>query len=395
MSGLAMVLTLPSNVYFLIGCAIAFLVRFDVAPEIKTSYFKDKAKSIIPWAILFSLILIYFFLNLSDLQRGVKIYKEYARLLEELGNLALTPARIIGIFENLISPWGLWAYLLFFIGWGTLKGDRVLQLFFLLIVPIGFAWSAELLGPPRSYIYWLPIILVLVANGIRTLSRVLNVWFTLPHMKKVTAILFAVGLLWPAVVHLIDYYPSRLGKTQASINDAKRMSEYIKRETTPHQMVVFPFDDRVLRFFVEKQVAKKSTQIFIEEKLDGLLFIGHKDIAPKNIPLVGLVKTSPLSDHSFVLVQEIGDLRVYKLDVKAAPLFTTGSATDVQSRFDSGKHSRLEVTTRPSPWTRDRQMLVIQKKGETDFLFKSHQSKLVESGGEAGYLLSVFGRKLD
>ena len=40
-------------------------------------------------------------------------------------------------------------------------------------------------------------------------------------------------------------------------------------------------------------------------------------------------------------------------------------------------------------------MLVIQKNGETDFLFKSHQSKLVESEGEAGYLLSVFGRKLD
>jgi hypothetical protein len=332
---------------------------------------------------------------LSDLQRGVKIYKEYARLLEELGNLALTPVRIIGIFENLISPWGLWAYLLFFIGWGTLKRDRVLQLFFLLIVPIGFAWSAELLGPPRSYTYWLPIILVLMANGIRTLSRVLNVWFTWPHMKKVTAILFAVGLLWPAVVHLIDYYPSRLGKINASINDAKRMSEYITRETTPHQMVVFPFDDRVLRFFIEKQVAKKSTQIFIEGKLDGLLFIGHKDIAPKNIPLIGLVKSSPLSENSFVLVREIGDLRIYKLDVQVVPLFTTGSASDVQARFDLGKYPGLGVSTIPSPWTRDRRMLVIQKKDETDFLFKSHQSKLVESKGEAGYLLSVFGRKLN
>ena len=33
----------------------------------------------------------------------------------------------------------------------------------------------------------------------------------------------------------------------------------------------------------------------MEENLDGLLFIGHKDIAPKNLPLVGLVKVSPLS----------------------------------------------------------------------------------------------------
>ena len=31
----------------------------------------------------------------------------------------------------------------------------------------------------------------------------------------------------------------------------------------------------------------------------------------------------------------------------------------------------------PSPWTGGRQMLVIQKKDETDFLFKSNQSKLV------------------
>jgi len=301
----------------------------------------------------------------------------------------------MGVFENLISPWGLWAYLLFFIGWGGLKGERVLQLFFILIVPIGFAWSAELLGPPRSYIYLLPLVLILMANGTLILSRVLSGWFTWPHIKEFTVALVAVGFLWSSITNLKDYYPSRLGNTYASINEAKQVSEYITRETTPHQMVVFSFDDRVLRFFVEEQVAKKMTQIFIEEDLDGLIFIGHKDIAPKNIPLIGLVKTSSLSDHSFVLVQEIGDLRVYKLDVQAVPLFTTGSAPDVQSRFDLEKYSRLEVTTMPSPWTGDRQMLVIEKKDGTDFLFKSHQSKLVESEGKTGYFLSVFGRKLD
>jgi len=396
LSGLAMVLTLPSNVYFLIGCAMAFLVRFHaVTKQNKSSYLKDKAKSFVPWAILFSLVLIYFLLNFSDLQRGVKIFRDYARLLEGLENLAITPDRIVEIFAHLISPWGLWAYLLFFIGWGGLKGERALQLFFMLIVPIGFAWPAELLGPPRAYVYWLPLVLILMANGTLILSRVLSGWFTWSHMKEFAVVLVAVGFLWSPIKNLKDYYPSRLGNTYASINEAKQVSEYLTRETTPRQMVVFPFDDRVLRLFIEEQVAKKMTQIFIEEDLDGLIFIGHKDIAPKNIPLIGLVKTSSLSDHSFVLVQEIGDLRVYKLDVQAVPLFTTGSAPDVQSRFDLEKYSRLEVTTMPSPWIGDRQMLVIEKKDEIDFLFKSHQSKLVLNEGKAGYLLSVFGRKFD
>ena len=396
LSGLAMVLTLPSNVYFLIGCAMAFWVRFHaVTKQNKSSYLKDKAKSFVPWAILFSLVLIYFLLNFSDLQRGVKIFRDYARLLEGLENLAVTPDRIVEIFAHLISPWSIWAYLLFFIGWGALKGERALQLFFMLIVPLGFAWPAELLGPPRAYVYWLPLVLILMANGILILSRVLSGWFTWSHMKEFTVVLVAVGFLWSPIKNLKDYYPSRLGNTYASINEAKQVSEYLTRETTPRQMVVFPFDDRVLRLFIEEQVAKKMTQIFIEEDLDGLIFIGHKDIAPKNIPLIGLVKTSSLSDHSFVLVQEIGDLRVYKLDVQAVPLFTTGSAPDVQSRFDLGKYSRLEVTTMPSPWIGDRQMLVIEKKDETDFLFKSHQSKVVLNEGKAGYLLSVFGRKFD
>jgi len=396
LSGLAMVLTLPSNVYFLIGCAMAFWVRFHaVTKQNKSSYLKDKAKSFVPWAILFSLVLIYFLLNFSDLQRGVKIFRDYARLLEGLENLAVTPDRIVEIFAHLISPWSIWAYLLFFIGWGALKGERALQLFFMLIVPLGFAWPAELVGPPRAYVYWLPLVLILMANGILILSRVLSGWFTWSHMKEFTVVLVAVGFLWSPIKNLKDYYPSRLGNTYASINEAKQVSEYLTRETTPRQMVVFPFDDRVLRLFIEEQVAKKMTQIFIEEDLDGLIFIGHKDIAPKNIPLIGLVKTSSLSDHSFVLVQEIGDLRVYKLDVQAVPLFTTGSAPDVQSRFDLGKYSRLEVTTMPSPWIGDRQMLVIEKKDETDFLFKSHQSKVVLNEGKAGYLLSVFGRKFD
>jgi hypothetical protein len=160
-------------------------------------------------------------------------------------------------------------------------------------------------------------------------------------------------------------------------------------------MVVFPFDDRVLRFFIEKQVAKKMTRIFAEESLDGLIFIGHKDIAPQNIPLLGLVKSSPLSNDSFALLREIGDLRVYKLDIQAVPLFATGGAPDVRLRFGSGEDSRLKIKTMPSPWAGNRRMLVIHKKDETDLLFKAPQSKLLESEGQAGYLLSVFGRKLD
>ena len=396
LSGLAMVLTLPSNVYFLLGCAVAFVFRLSViTKQNKTSFFKEQAKSLVPWAVLFSLVLVYFLFNWSDLQRGVKIYKEYARMMEGLDSLAFTSARIIELFKNLISPWGIWAYLLFFVGWGALKGDRILQLFFILTIPIGFALSAELLGPPRSYVYWLPVVLVLMANGIVTLSRALNGWLPWPRMKEFVVALVVVGILWPAIKNLIDYYPSRLGQTFASINEAKRMSEYIKRETTPSQMVVFPFADNVLRFFIEQQVAKKMTQIFIEENLSGLLFVGHKDIAPKNIPLIGIVRSSSLSDDSFVLVQKIGDLRVYKLDVQAVPLFTTGSASDVQSRFDSGINPMLEITTMPSPWAGDRKMLVITKNGEADFILKSNESKLLKNKGKVGYVLSVFGRKFD
>jgi hypothetical protein len=179
------------------------------------------------------------------------------------------------------------------------------------------------------------------------------------------------------------------------MNDAKRVSKYIDKETSSQELVVFPFDDRVLRFFIEKQVAKKMTQIFIKENLDGLLFIGHKDLSPKNIPLVGLIKSSPLSDNSFALVREIGDLRVYKLEVKEVPLFSPGDASDVKSRFDLGNDSRLKLTTIPSPWTKNRQTLVIQKKEKEDLLFRSHQSKLLENEGEKGYILSVFGRKIE
>ena len=396
LSGFAIALTQPNNVYFLLGCAAAFFVRFyGVTKENPLSYLREKAKIFVPWLILFSLVFIYFLLNFSDLQRGVEIYKEYARLFLGLENLAFTPTRIMGVFANLISPWGIWAYLLFFIGWWNLKGARALQIFFMLVIPIGFAWSAELLGPPRSYVYLMPLILILMANGIFTLSRFLSDWFTWSHTKELAVILVAVGILWPSITNLLGYYPSRFGEPFSSMNDAKRVSKYIDKETSSQELVVFPFDDRVLRFFIEKQVARKMTQIFIKENLDGLLFIGHKDISPKNIPLVGLTKFSPLSDHSFALVREIGDLRVYKLEVKEVPLFSTGDASDVKSRFDSGSDSKLKLTTIPSPWTKNRQTLVIQKNDKADLLFRSPQSKLVENEGKKGYILSVFGRKIE
>jgi hypothetical protein len=49
----------------------------------------------------------------------------------------------------------------------------------------------------------------------------------------------------------------------------------------------------------------------------------------------------------------------------------------------------------PSPWAGSREMLAITKNGATDFLLKSNQSKLLKNKGKVGYMLSVFGRKLD
>jgi len=396
-SGLAMVLTLPSNVYFLVGCALAFLVRFHKNRDLAlTSGLKQRMKDAAPWLFLFSLALVYFLLNFSDLKRGVEIYREYARLFKGVESLAFSWSRASAVLENLVSPWGLWVYLLVLAGWKVLKRETALKLLFVFAVPIGVAWIAEMLGPPRAYIYWLPLVMILAANGMVSIGQGLAGWVTFPRMPIAVTVLAVGGMLWVPVTHLIDYYPSRLGKPLATISEALQVRDYIKTEMTSHQMLVFPFAHRVLRTYIEEQVAEKMSRIFTEERLDGLLFVGHKDTAPKDIPSMGIFEApSFLHDSSFKVIREIGDLRVYEFDLKPVPLFAPGNAADVLARFDLSGHADLTAGKVASRWGPGRQALVFRKTSPGELLLKSSQAKRLENEGGEAYALLLFARKFD
>ncbi|MCH8157871.1 MAG: glycosyltransferase family 39 protein, partial [Nitrospinae bacterium] len=391
-SGLAMVLTLPSNVYFLVGCALAFLLRFH-----RTLSLKQRLKDAIPWLFLFALILVYFLLNFSDLKRGIEIYREYIRLFKGVESLAFSWNRASAMLENLVSPWGLWVYLLVLTGWKALKGETACRLLFIFAVPTAVAWASEMLGPPRAYIYWLPLVMILAANGIVSIGRSLTAWVTFPRTPMAVTVLVVGGMLWAPVIHLNDYYSSRSeGKPLAAISEAMQVRDYIKTEMASHQMLVFPFADRVLRTYIEEQVAEKMRRIFTEERLDGLLFVGHKDTAPKDIPRLGIFPPAPfLHDSSFKVIREIGDLRVYEFDLKPVPLFAPGNAADVLARFDLSSRADLTVGKVTSRWGAGRQALIFRKSSPGPLLLQSSQAKRLKNEGGEAYVLLLFARKFD
>ena len=320
-SGIALCLTIPSNAYFLPGCGLAFVFVLWESRNSKIPIsWSHLGKKLLPFIFLAVSTAGYFFMIYDDLAWGIETYKDYLKQFKNVDSLVGTPQQFQEIARDLARPWGLWFYLPVLYGAWTL--NRTQRGFFLILLgtPALLMVFSGMIGPPRVYVYALPFFILLAAlgidRGIRSLSRFMPRYFN----KALPATLGLVFLI-PSVLSHTQYFLGKRSILYATMAESREALHYIQDQSTEHELVVISFDDMALRRTLEPLVAEKMLKVFRDGQLDGITFLGHRDIPVSKIASVTGWPTFPLPASMMKVIVDIGKVRVYRMNVNISSLF--------------------------------------------------------------------------
>jgi hypothetical protein len=107
----------------------------------------------------------------------------------------------------------------------------------------------------------------------------------------------------------------------ATMAESREAFRYVQNQTAEHELVVISFDDMALRRTLEPLVAEKMLKVFRDGQLDGITFLGHRDIPVSKIASVTGWPTFPLPASMMKVIADIGKVRVYRMNVNISSLF--------------------------------------------------------------------------
>ena len=231
-SGFAMVMTLPSNLFFLCGLAVFIVIAgYLESKEIKSSI-KNISKSSIPFLIMFALVGVYFLV----IYEGLKIGKHF-------NNQLLTETQIGNIAGLLVAPWGFWMYLFFALGiWRLRLAKGKILLLSVVIVPIVLTLLTGVVGFARTYVYWLPFVLLLSAYGMT------EVFFAV--LKQTRGLSYGLGvgviflLIFSPAKKISKHYENRnngslvVGGPNATLSEASQTAVWVEENIPEDNLIV-------------------------------------------------------------------------------------------------------------------------------------------------------------
>ena len=344
LSGFALCLTQPSNAYFLPGCGLAFLfVLWESRnSEIPFSW-PLLGKKLLPFFFLMVLTAGYFFMIYDDLVLGIETYKGFVKQFKNVDSLVVTPQQIRKIVWDLARPWSLWFYLPVLYGAWTL--NRSQRSFFLILLgtPALLVVLSGMMGPPRVYVYALPFFILLaglgIDRGIRSLSLVMP-----RYLNKALFATLGLAFLIPSVLSYTHYFLGKSNIAYATMAESREAFRYVQNQTTEHDLVVISFDDMALRRSLEPLVAEKMLRIFKDGQLDGITFLGHRDIPINHITSIAGSLSSALPVSLMRVVENIGNLRIYRMNVKVTPLIPLKMDTIFSQQWKKSSNPKFSGT---------------------------------------------------
>jgi hypothetical protein len=314
-SGFAMAMALPSNLFFLCGLAVFIIIQGYIESKKTKFSIKNISKSSIPFLIIFAIIGVYF----------LKIY-EGLRLGKQFYSQPLAETQITNIAGLLVAPWGFWMYLFFALGVWRLRlaKERVL-LISVFLVPILLTLLTGTVGFGRTYVYWLPFILLLSAYGMTE--------FFFSVLKQIRGLSYGLGvgvvflLILSPAKKISKHYENRnngslvVGGPNATMSEASQMAFWAEENIPKDSLIVISTggpESSVLNRYMNKEVLERMIHIARGGKLKKIIFIAHQDMPPEKYPFVSMVQDRKLKlpKSKIKKIYSLGNLGVYELDLK-------------------------------------------------------------------------------
>jgi hypothetical protein len=389
--GFGLVFTLPSNLVFLCGLGAYFLLENLYKKPSKKSFIDDT------WPLwgLFAIIAVYFGIIYEDLQRGVLSYTNYSNLHLKLTDLKISFSRLGQTFEYLSQPWGSFFYFFPLLGFiFSRKNIHWFSLYLcLFILPVVFILFSGVMGPPRTFVFWIPFIMILASSSIYKIGQFI------PHKSRIIlASIFFLALGTISINKAKIDIDHNLGLPDTRISEAKEALDYLLSETSPHDLILFPFSDRVLRHYIEKLSSKRMLNIIKEGRLNRIITIGKKNMTPNQIlSIEGFNKKLwwefPWDEKYFNIEKNIDSLRVHSLKLKVADYESKNLDSNDKNSIGLKSNSLFTVGFSESSNLLGKKSLILKRKMDRDILAISNKPKTLDIKTQDNFLLYVYARK--
>ncbi|MBT5633119.1 MAG: hypothetical protein HOJ13_10355 [Nitrospina sp.] len=398
LAGFSMILIVPSNIHFLASIGIFyFIVLFlkykkQGGAPLKKSLFSD----LLPLLTVFGAAGAYLLSIYADLQRAVVGSKNQYKLFYNIDDLSISWERFSDVLISMVSPWGLWLYLfLIFALLRLIKTKGFLLVAVLFIVPILLVSLSGLLGPPRVYVYWLPFVLTLVAFGVTETFNLIKNKYSSQLSYSLSAV-FLVAIVINPVMTYSENLSSVGSPSGTTFEEAKDAAGFVKNSMSDHDLIVIPYSDRVLRYYLEEQVGKNMLNIIQSGRMGRLIFLGPSDIPPHEFPDVGypISNTDFLKNLSFKTIKVFGDLRLYELELNIIKLSPPGPDLDYENHIKFHHDETVKLKPAEQPRLVGKRSLAVEQTGK-ETKFYSREVTVLENEKEGAFLLLNFAKEYD
>jgi hypothetical protein len=393
LTGLGMILLVPANVHFLTGVAVFYVFVIFKNYKNYNYTFYDLIKLMWPVILLFSVIVGYCLNILPDLRRGISA--ECSVPLNCTMNVGSYLERLIEFFGAFISPWSSWFYLFLLFGLVRLyKTKEFTLLVSLFVIPNIINLVSGSIGPARVYIYWLPFIFLLIGFGIAEFLILVQARFSNLLAYSVGSIIFILMIIafYPIKIYFEDFSKGA-PKQLTTLKDAKAAKVFIEKNTSEYDLIVVPYFDLVLRFYVEEIIARKMLNIIQSGKLEKILYLGSSETPPHEFPSVGgISRTNLMKNHSFKLIQKFDTLSIYDLGLSIRKFSHPNGTGDYENetQFKYDKSTKVEHINQPI--IEGSKALKITKQSNQVSILRSQEIGSVNVSKDNSYILTSFAR---
>ena len=312
----------------------------------------------------------------------------------------LTETQIGNIAGLLVAPWGFWMYLFFALGiWRLRLAKGKILLLSVVIVPIVLTLLTGVVGFARTYVYWLPFVLLLSAYGMT------EVFFGI--LKQTRSLSYGLGV---GVIFLLIFFPAKkiskhyenrnngslvVGGPNATLSEASQTAVWVEENIPEDNLIVISTggpESSVLNRYMNKNVLARMTHFARGGELKKIVFIAHQGVPPDKYPFVPIVQERKLKLPASRLnkIHSLGNLGVYELDLKAERFIPPVFDLDYEGKIGNFNIPHVNVRQIERPRAVGARALLIENQSGLPMDMISPIVKGVDILKDHAYLLYIF-----
>ena len=303
--GFGMIQIVPTNVQFLVGVGVFYIIAILIDRKKEPYLLGNFIKLIWPFILLFGFIGGYFLYILENIKRAISDRNNTEKMLGAQ-DIRFNHEWFTDVLASLISPWNTWLYIFLIIGLVRLYQTKAFVLFAsLIIVPTAMSGATGLMGPPRVYVYWLPFILLLIGFGMTEFLAWVKFRFsnTLSYYTGVvilTVIVFySLGTYFHSLSNAPPQKPGSSFGWGTTFKEAKAAKTFVDNHNSRNDLILVPYFDKVLRYYLDETIARNMLNILQEGQLNKIIFLGSSKMPPYEIPHMGVKGDIEILKKSF------------------------------------------------------------------------------------------------